>query len=239
MSAAGKHKIRGNLVRNKHRTTKAIRKSISAGSAKTRKGKDLIIKKGRCEHRSWRGLQALRFERRQRIVKWRNAQGIHGERGRNRRYNERQVPGLPGERGEPGSTGERGAPGFQGETGPAGAPGPSGVPDSASPTRPQGELPGIAILPSVYRYFYLAPANITGTVLIPAAEFTDDEGILVTEFKGIGRNSYSNIYINGVLQEGRLYSLTTAALTLILERDTVLARSPIIIENVAFVALIQ
>lgn len=55
----------------------------------------------------------------------------------------------------------------------------------------------------------------------------------------MGTNGYSNLYINGVMQESRLYRLTRADLTLILEGDTVLVGAPIIVENVSFTARIQ
>ncbi|WP_187386545.1 DUF4183 domain-containing protein [Paenibacillus ihumii] len=80
---------------------------------------------------------------------------------------------------------------------------------------------------------------MTGTVRIPASGFTDDDGHIASEFEGMGTNGYSNLYINGVMQESRLYRLTRADLTLILEGDTVLVGAPIIVENVSFTARIQ
>lgn len=160
-------------------------------------------------------------------------------------------PGAAGRSGVPGHQGERGAPGHPGEAGPMGIPGtqgergmegPQGSPGTPGPEgRPgsSGDVQGITILPRVYRYFYFPPGNLTGTVQVVAAEFTDDEGAKAAGFEGMGINGYSNIFINGVLQEGRLYSLTTTDLTLILEGDTVLAGSPITVENVEFLALIQ
>ncbi|WP_379390301.1 DUF4183 domain-containing protein [Paenibacillus lentus] len=147
--------------------------------------------------------------------------------------------GEAGPMGVPGPKGERGMEGSLGPPGPPGPPGSPGAPGLIGPPGPPGEVQGITILPRVYRYFYFPPSSITGTVQVAAAEFTDDEGTKAAEFKGMGINGYSNLYINGVLQEGSLYSLTTADLTLILEVDTVLAGSPITVENVEFLALIQ
>jgi len=58
----------------------------------------------------------------------------------------------------------------------------------------------------------------------------------VALFEGIGSNGYTNLFINGILQEGSLYRINEQLLTLFLNGDTILARTPIIIENVAFEA---
>ena len=71
---------------------------------------------------------------------------------------------------------------------------------------------------------------------IAANEFTNDNGINPAMFEGVGPNAYTNIFINGVMQEGRLFTLRPNSLTLDLSRDTLLAGTPIIIENIRITA---
>ncbi|WP_084662832.1 DUF4183 domain-containing protein [Paenibacillus fonticola] len=165
--------------------------------------------------------------------------GPPGERGATGPAGAAGAAGPPGPAGERGATGPAGAAGAAGSPGPAGEQGATGPPGPEGPQGPPGEVPGVAILPSAFRYFYFPPTALTGTVTIPATEFVDDDGHPPAAFAGMGPNSFSNLYMNGVLQGSNLYSLTPAALTLILEEDTVLAGTPVIVENVAFLALIQ
>ncbi len=51
-------------------------------------------------------------------------------------------------------------------------------------------------------------------------------------FAGTGAGSYTNLFINGMPQEGRLYTLEPEALTLELGQDMIGAGTPIIVENV-------
>ncbi|WP_128659473.1 DUF4183 domain-containing protein [Paenibacillus sp. 598K] len=143
--------------------------------------------------------------------------------------------GPPGPVGPAGAVGPVGPPGAVGPVGPAGAVGPAGP---VGPTGPQG-VPGevtVSIIPTAYRYFHLPPGNISSTVILPASQFTDDNGRPVDGFEGMGSNGYTNLFINGVLQESSLYRISEQFLTLFLSGDTVLARTPIVIENVAFEA---
>jgi hypothetical protein len=138
--------------------------------------------------------------------------------------------GLPGAVGPMGPAGAEGAPGATGPVGPSGAVGPAGPEGPPGPPGPPvGE---IVVSSAVFRYFYAPPADLTGTVDISANQFTDDEGNPPLAFAGTGAGSYANLFINGMLQEGRLYTLVPAALTLELGQDMIGAGTPIIVENV-------
>ncbi|MGG2990832.1 DUF4183 domain-containing protein, partial [Paenibacillus macerans] len=133
--------------------------------------------------------------------------------------------GPQGPAGDPGPVGEAGPQGPIGPQGPEGPPGPPGPPGGA-----------IQVTPTVFRYFYFPPANLQGDVTVPASEFTDDQGNPPAAFSGLGSESYANLYINGVMQEGSLYTLSPQALTLLLGQDMILAGTPIIIEIVQITA---
>ncbi|WP_339302118.1 DUF4183 domain-containing protein [Paenibacillus sp. FSL K6-2441] len=152
-------------------------------------------------------------------------------------------------RGATGALGPAGQQGAPGSAGPMGPPGPQGEPGAAGPmglTGPQGErgkpgppgLPAgdIRVTSTVFRYFFAPLADLTGTVHIPANQFTDDEGETPAVFAGIGGGSYTNLFINGMLQEGRLFVLEPESLTLLLGQDMIGAGTPIIVENVRITA---
>ncbi|WP_053376457.1 DUF4183 domain-containing protein [Paenibacillus sp. FJAT-27812] len=123
----------------------------------------------------------------------------------------------------------------QGIQGPQGMQGPQG---------PQGErgatgtviIPDIIILPTVQRYFHVIAEDTQTQVTIPANAFTNDEGTPITAFLDIGPNSYSNLYINGILQEGGIYLLNESALTIMFNNQDIFSGTPIIIEIVRFLA---
>lgn len=144
--------------------------------------------------------------------------------------NTQGTPGAQGPQGLPGPASPQGLPGPAGPQGLPGLAGPQG------PTGPPGEIPAITIVPTVYRYFYFPPAEMDSSVDIPVNQFTDDNGGVAAEFQGIGVNSYTHLYINGVLQEGSLYSLNEQLLRLFLDGDMLIAGTPIIVENVEFLA---
>ncbi|KQO17779.1 DUF4183 domain-containing protein [Paenibacillus sp. Leaf72] len=151
--------------------------------------------------------------------------GSQGPQGPSGSQGPQGPPGLQGIQGPqgPGSQGIQGSPGLQGPQGPPGPPGPVVLPD-------------IIILPSAQRYFYIVTSDIQSSVTIPAKEFTNDEGTLITAFTGIGQNSYSNLYINGILQEGSIYSLNESALNINLNNQTIFLGTPIILEIIQFFA---
>lgn len=71
-------------------------------------------------------------------------------------------------------------------------------------------------------------------MVLPAGKFTDDSGEGTNSFQGVSPSGYSNLYLNGVMQEGRTFSIHPAALTLHLGPDMILVGTPVIIENVEF-----
>jgi hypothetical protein len=119
--------------------------------------------------------------------------------------------------------GIQGPPGSQGIQGPPGPPGPVVIPD-------------IIILPSAQRYFYIVTSDAQSPLTIPASEFTNDDGVFITEFTDYGQNSYSNLYINGILQEGSLYSLSNSDLTINFNGQIIYSGTPIILEIIQFVS---
>ncbi|MDM5247491.1 DUF4183 domain-containing protein [Lysinibacillus sp. G4S2] len=97
-------------------------------------------------------------------------------------------------------------------------------------------VPNDNIIPTVNRYFYVVPSNIdlTNGATLPANLFFHDNGNTVTEFTIFNPNGYVNLYINGVMQEGGIYSLTTTSLTLNPYNSTIYRGTPIIIESLGF-----
>lgn len=73
-----------------------------------------------------------------------------------------------------------------------------------------------AITPSVTRYFVTITAAMIGATdtTIPAASFTDDADAAVTALPALAASDYFNVYINGVLQQASLSTLSTASLVL-------------------------
>jgi hypothetical protein len=72
----------------------------------------------------------------------------------------------------------------QGPAGPAGPPGPP-VPVI---------IPDTMIIPTVRRYFYVANSDIQATEVIPATQFTNDDGEVISEFTGLNQNSFTTLY---------------------------------------------
>ncbi|GIO93700.1 MULTISPECIES: DUF4183 domain-containing protein [Paenibacillus] len=113
-----------------------------------------------------------------------------------------------------------------------GAPGPQG---------PRGEpgeviLPGVVVTPDVMRYFYTTDALVAldPPLIIPANQFTDDNGNAVSEIMEISQSGYANLYINGMMQEGRIFSVTPEALTLYSPGDVLLEGTPVILQVFQF-----
>ncbi|KRF13357.1 DUF4183 domain-containing protein [Paenibacillus sp. Soil787] len=134
-------------------------------------------------------------------------------------------------------TGLQGMQGMQGPPGPKGTQGPSGL---QGPPGATGLviIPDIIILPTAQRYFYIMNSDTQSLVSIPANEFTNDEGTFITQFTDYGQNSYSNLYINGILQESSIYCVNESALTINLNNQTLYSGTPIILETVRFLAQI-
>ncbi|WP_327204864.1 DUF4183 domain-containing protein [Paenibacillus sp. DMB20] len=121
-----------------------------------------------------------------------------------------------------------------GPPGPDGLQGPQGIPGPQGPEGPPVNIADITVIPAVERYLFITPEDLTGTVDIPLSQFTDDNGAPVNEPVAIGANSYMNLYINGLLQQGQLYQVNNNILTLQLNGDMVWAGTPIILEVSSF-----
>lgn len=112
----------------------------------------------------------------------------------------------------------------------------------ATPTAPTAPVTSISpedlklssaeVVPTVTRYFYIPTESMEGMVILSAERFTDDIGKPVKAFPQDSRSSYNNLFINGMLQEGRLYSLQDTAMTLDLGEDRIWAGTPVIVEHV-------
>ncbi|MGE6575735.1 DUF4183 domain-containing protein [Paenibacillus xylanexedens] len=157
----------------------------------------------------------------------REAHGPHGLHGLN---GERGADGAPGPHGLQGPIGERGANGAPGPQGPPGLQGLPGAQGEQGPAGPAVDISTIAVIPRAFRFFYSTPTSITGTVAIPVTRFTNDTGEAIDQFIGMEANSIHNLYINGMMQEGRLFTINRNSLVLQLNQDTVLAGTPIILE---------
>lgn len=94
----------------------------------------------------------------------------------------------------------------------------------------------IKITPVVKRFFFICDEDIDLSVkqLIPANKFTNDQGMSVTGFPFKKPNGYSNLFINGLMQQGSIYSITTKGLTINDVGGTIFVGTPIIIEMVNF-----
>jgi len=98
--------------------------------------------------------------------------------------------------------------------------------------------PFIGVKPKVRRYFFVAPhdINLSGEkiVLFPN-QFVDDKGETVAKFIDFGQEGYFNLYVNGALQEGKLYHVNSDALTIISTGQTIYKGTPIILESIGFI----
>ncbi|MET3207426.1 UNVERIFIED_CONTAM: hypothetical protein ABIC26_000360 [Paenibacillus sp. PvR008] len=172
--------------------------------------------------------------------------GMQGLRGADGKAGLQGIQGPAGPQGIPGSVGPQGETGAMGPQGVAGAVGPQGerglqgVQGLQGEAGPQGEqgpplnLDEIRVVPEVQRYFYFADSDLTGTVQIPIFQFTNDDGKMVSQLPKLGANSYTNLYINGLLQERSLYQISSNALIIELDGASVIAGTPFIFEVFQF-----
>ncbi|WP_334072790.1 MULTISPECIES: DUF4183 domain-containing protein [Paenibacillus] len=72
------------------------------------------------------------------------------------------------------------------------------------------------VAPETSRFFVTITAGMIGATetTIPAASFVDDADGAVTTLPALTASDYFNVYINGVLQQSSLSTLTTASLVL-------------------------
>ncbi|WP_049827327.1 DUF4183 domain-containing protein [Paenibacillus maysiensis] len=153
------------------------------------------------------------------------AQGVPGAAG---------APGTPGPVGA-GISGATGATGIQGPTGTQGVSGSTGAQGVTGPSGPAFDIADIEIVPTAERYFYFAPEDIQSSVTIRVDQFSVDGAQEASPLFNVGSNSYANLYINGMIQESTLYSLTPSSVTIHLdEGETIHSGTPIIVEIVQF-----
>ncbi|MGO4185654.1 DUF4183 domain-containing protein [Paenibacillus sp. TAF43_2] len=154
--------------------------------------------------------------------------------------------GFRGPQGSQGSSGHQGTQGLQGLQGAQGLQGPQGLQGLQGPQGPQGPqgesgsiiVPSILILPAAQRFFYKMASDAESPFTISADDFTNDEGTFITAFVGNGPNSYSNLYINGILQAGSLYIINENNLNISLDNQTIYSGTPVILETVTFSAIV-
>ncbi len=90
-----------------------------------------------------------------------------------------------------------------------------------------------AVNPVVSRYFATITAGmITTDTTIPAASFVDDDNGPVVALPALTADDYFNVYINGVLQQGALSTLTTASL--VLDATDIGEGVPVLLEVASF-----
>ncbi|TYP69790.1 DUF4183 domain-containing protein [Paenibacillus methanolicus] len=89
---------------------------------------------------------------------------------------------------------------------------------AASATAPvaSGGAVTTSVLPAVFRFVatVTAPMIAGGVTTIPAAGFVNDNGDAITDLPAPPVNGYLNVYVNGMMQEANLSSLTTASLVI-------------------------
>ena len=86
---------------------------------------------------------------------------------------------------------------------------------ASAPVASGGEVTTV-ITPTVSRYFATLTADMIGATetTIPADSFLDDADAPITDLPELTTTDYLNVYINGVLQQASLSTLTTASLVL-------------------------
>jgi hypothetical protein len=151
------------------------------------------------------------------------------------------ITGTSGATGVTGTAGVTGATGAKGVTGVTGAIGENGATGVTGATGATGDISTLEIVSTANRYFHFPPTdlNLSSSVTIPAGEFSDDDGNSVTEFAGLGTNSFNNLFINGLVQPGNLYSISPGMLFFPAQSGSIFAGTPIIIETVQFNLQVQ
>ncbi len=105
-------------------------------------------------------------------------------------------------------------------------------------TPPIRRTPRLQIKPIVRRFFYIPKSDLSLTkqLQIPSGNFVDDHGESIDHFPQHSEDSYWNLYINGVLQEGKLYAVDAKGLTITMTGQKIPAETPIILEFVQIAA---
>lgn len=76
-----------------------------------------------------------------------------------------------------------------------------------------------------------APLTITDGSTVAVGSFTDDTGNTAAAFPVVA-NGYYNLYINGVMQEGDVYSVSATQITFHTVTGTLTAGTPLVLEAV-------
>ncbi|WKT78606.1 DUF4183 domain-containing protein [Lysinibacillus fusiformis] len=108
---------------------------------------------------------------------------------------------------------------------------------SYGPIAPPTEVvPEGVVIPTINRYFHILTSDLdlTNGAILPATLFWNDHTDPITEFVIFSPNGYVNLYINAVMQEGGIYSLSNTALTITPYDGTLFRGTPIIIESLGF-----
>ncbi|MCR8852114.1 DUF4183 domain-containing protein [Lysinibacillus fusiformis] len=108
---------------------------------------------------------------------------------------------------------------------------------SYGPISPPTEVvPEGVVIPTINRYFHILTSDLdlTNGAILPATLFWNDHTDPITEFVIFSPNGYVNLYINAVMQEGGIYSLSNTALTITPYDGTLFRGTPIIIESLGF-----
>lgn len=89
------------------------------------------------------------------------------------------------------------------------------------------------ITPASTRYLAVIDAGMIGATdtTIPAASFVDDADAPVTTLPDLTTSEYINVYINGVIQQAALSTLTTASL--VLGTIDLVAGIPVVLEVIS------
>lgn len=84
--------------------------------------------------------------------------------------------------------------------------------------------------PGVSRFNASVTAGMIGAsdTTIPASSFVDDTGTAVTDLPSPPTDGYFNVYVNGVLQQSGLSTLTTT--NLVLSTTSISAGTPVVLE---------
>lgn len=101
---------------------------------------------------------------------------------------------------------------------------------------PTKVVPEGVVIPTINRYFYILTSDLdlTNGAILPATLFWNDQTDPITEFVTFSPNGYVNLYINAVMQEGGIYTLSNTALTITPYDGTLFRGTPIIIESLGF-----
>ncbi|MFC3798753.1 DUF4183 domain-containing protein [Cohnella sp. GCM10012308] len=90
------------------------------------------------------------------------------------------------------------------------------------------------VTPTVARFYAAVTAGMIagGVTTIPAASFLDDADAPVAALPDPPTDGYYNVYVNGILQQGGLSTLTTASL--VLATDDLAEGTPVLLEVSTF-----